>query len=45
VEDSILFIKILHTVQNFYEKIKQYHAAAGDAAVHRVKRPICMSTA
>jgi O-antigen ligase len=34
------FTKILHKVQNFCEKEKEYHAAAGDSAVHRVKRPV-----
>jgi hypothetical protein len=35
------FTKILHFVQNFCEKEnKEYHAAAGDSAVHRVKRPV-----
>jgi hypothetical protein len=34
------FTKILHVVQNFCEKEKVYHAAAGDSAVHRVKHPV-----
>jgi hypothetical protein len=39
-EDSMLFHKNLHKVQHFCEKEKTHHAAAGDSAVHRVKRPV-----
>jgi hypothetical protein len=32
--------KKIHKVNFFVNKIKQYHAAAGDSAVHRMKRPV-----
>jgi hypothetical protein len=34
------FTKQLHKVQLFCEKRKTYHAAAGESAVYRVKRPV-----
>jgi len=37
--------KKIHVVNFFVNKIKMYHAAAGESSFHRVKHPGCMSTA
>jgi hypothetical protein len=42
---SDLLRKHLHRVQMFAQKNKEYHGAAGDAALHPVKRVVWMSTA
>jgi len=39
-EATILVHKNLHEVQIFVNKIKTYHAAAGESGFHQVKCPI-----
>jgi hypothetical protein len=40
-EDIVSFSgKFSSEIQISLKKIKQYHAAVGDSAVHRVKRPV-----
>ena len=38
-EETILVHEILHYVQNFVNKKKKYHAAAGESSQYRVQMP------
>ena len=40
VEDPRSFFKNIHNVNVFEKEKKEYHAATGDSAVHRVKCPV-----
>jgi hypothetical protein len=40
VEETRSFFKKIHSVSFLKKEYREYHAAAGDAAVQRVKHPV-----